>query len=85
MARQTYKTLGVGGDGLNYRLVQPYPDRELNEHRAQAPERVDAVFPVELHRLLRSALPVPLVFLLDLLHQGLERTHPLDLAALLDG
>lgn len=65
-------------------MVQPYPDRELDEHRTQAAERVDPILAVELHRLLRSALSVALVFLLDLLHQRLERAHRLDLATLLD-
>lgn len=84
MARETDKALRVGRDGLDDRLVQPYPDWELNEHRAQAAQRVDAVLSIELHRLLRRALPVSLVLVLDLLHERLERAHGLDLATLLD-
>ena len=85
MTRQADQTLGIGWNGLNDRLVQPDPYRELDEHRAQASQRIDAVLTVELHRLLGRALPVALVLFLDLLHQGLERAHRLDLAALLDG
>ena len=84
MSRKTYKALRVGRNSLDDRLVQSYPDRELNEHRAQAAQRVDPTLSIELHRLLRRPLTVSLVFVLDLLHERLEHAHGLDLAALLD-
>ena len=83
MARQAYETLRVGGNSLNDRLVKTNPDGKLNEHRTQAAKRVNTLFPVELHGLLRSSLPIALMLLLDLLHHGLKRAHGLDLAALL--
>ena len=64
-------------------MVQPYPDRELDEHGTETAERVHALLPVQLHRLLRGALPVALVAILNLLHLRLERAHRLYLAALL--
>ncbi len=84
MARETDKAFRVGRNGLDDRLVQPYPDWELNKHRTQASQRIDAMLSVELHRLLGRALPVTLVLVLNLLHERLECAHALDLATLLD-
>ncbi len=50
-------------------------DRDLEEHRKAAHERVGLFLPVELHHLLLERLPVTLVLLLQLLHLGLERLH----------
>ena len=83
MSRQADETLRVGWNSLYYRLVQPDPYRELNEHWSQTAEWVDTLLAVELHRLLGRALPVAFVLVLDLLHHGLESAHRLDLAALL--
>ena len=41
------------------------------------------MLPVELHRFLRCLLPVVLIALLDVFHQGLQLSHRLDLPALL--
>ena len=38
---------------------------------------------IELHRFLRGLLPVALVTLLDILHEGLTSAHGFDLPALL--
>ena len=84
VARESDEAFRVGRNSLYDRLVQPYPDRKLDEHRAQTAQRVDAMLTVELHRLLRSPLPVTLVLVLDLLHERLESAHGLNLAALLD-
>ena len=83
MARQPDKTLRVRRNSLYDRLVQPYPDRELNEHRTQTAKRVNTLLAVELHRFLGGALPIALVLVLDLLHHRLECAHRLDLATLL--
>ena len=84
VARKPDKAFRVGRHGLEYRLIQPYPDWELDEHGAETAERVDALIFVQLHRLLRGALPVALVAILNLLHLRLQRAHRLYLAALLD-
>ena len=83
MARQPNKTLRVRRNSLDNRLIQTYPDRELNEHRTQTAKRVNTLLAVELHRLLGRPLPIALVLVLNLLHHGLECAHCLDLAALL--
>ena len=82
MARQANEAFRVRWNGLDDRLIQTYPDRELNEHRAQTAKRVNTLFAVELHRLLGRALPIAFVLVLDLLHHRLESAHGLDLATL---
>ena len=82
--RQPYEAFWIGRHGLEYRLIQAYPDGELDEHGAETAERVDALLPVEFHSLLGGALTVALVALLNFLHLRLERAHRLYLAALLD-
>ena len=77
------EAFGIGRDCLYDGLVKSDPDGELYKHRAEAAERIDAMLFIELHRLPRGLLPVVLVSLLDLLHQGLKRGHGLYLAALL--
>ena len=83
--RQFHQVLRVTRHRLTNRLKQANPDRELNEHRAKASQRVYAVFLVHLHRLLRNALPVVLVLRLNLFHQWLQAVHRLDLPALFYG
>ena len=83
--RQPDEAFGIGRNGLDDSLVKPDPYRELYEHRAETAERIDAMLFVEPHGLLRGFLPVALVALLDILHQGLKRAHRLDLPALLYG
>ena len=83
MPREADQAFWSRGQRLQDALVQADPDGELDEHRAEAAQRVYAVFTVEPHRLLRLALPVIAVFGLNLLHLGLQRGHRFELAALL--
>ena len=83
--RQTHQTLRGRWQSAENRLIEAYPDGELDEHRSQASNRVHTVVAVELHRLLGDARLVALVPLLDLLELRLKGAHSLDLAALLHG
>ena len=80
--RQSHEAFRIGRYCLDDRLVQSDPDGELYEHRSETAQRVDAMLPVELHRFLRCLLPVVLIALLDVFHQGLQLSHRLDLPAL---
>ena len=82
MAGQPNKALRRGGQGLNDRLEQAYPYRELDEQRAEAAYWVDAVCLIDLHRPAREFLPVVLVPLLQRLEFRLEGGHLQHLAAL---
>ena len=57
------------------RLPEPDEDRQLDQGRQAASQRVDPVLLVEGHGLPALLLLVVLVFLLDLLEQGLEVLH----------
>ena len=56
-------------------VEQAEEDRDLQEHRKAAHQRVGLLLPVELHHLFLERLPVTLVLLLQLLDLGLERLH----------
>ena len=56
-------------------LKKTYPDGHLNEHGAQASQGVDSMLLVKSHGLLRHALPIIGVLLLDLFEQWLELGH----------
>ena len=83
MARKADQAFRSRGQRLQDASVQANPDGELDEHRAEAAQRVYTVFTVEPHRLLRLAPPVLAVFGLNLLHLGLQRGHRFELSALL--
>ena len=57
-SRQAYQGLGLGGNRLEDRLVEADPYGKLDEHGPQAAEWVYALLFVDLHGLLREALPV---------------------------
>ncbi len=75
VAGQANEALWVRRHCLQDCLVKADPNRELNEHRSQATQRIDAVVLVQTHRLLGRPLLVVFVLCLDLLHQRLERAH----------
>ena len=81
---QPHKAFRIGRDGLDDSLVKPNPDGELYEHRPETAQRIDSMLFIESHRFLRSLLPVVLIALLDVFHQGLQLGHRLDLSTLLD-
>ncbi len=72
---QADEALGIRRHRLQDRLVQADPNRELDEHRSQATQRVDSVVLVQAHRLLGCPLLVVFVLCLDLLHQRLKCAH----------
>lgn len=75
LLREVHQALRVLGQRLDDGLVQPYPDGQLHHHRAQAPDRVDALFLVQPHGLLGDLLRVLAVLLTDLLDLWLEPGH----------
>ena len=75
LLRKINEPLRVLGQRLDDRLVQPYPDRQLHDHRAQAPDRVHTLLLVQPHRLLGDLLRVLAVLLTDLLDLRLQPGH----------
>ena len=62
-------------DRQQQHLVQRVEDRDLDQRRQAARERIDLLRLVQRHDLLLLALLVVLVAFLDRLHLGLDRTH----------
>ena len=60
---------------MNDRLIKRDEDRELDDQRQTAAQRVDAILAVEAHLFLRQLLAVVLVFLLQLLQLRLKLLH----------
>ena len=70
----------VGGEGddtrgADERLVEGEQERQLDQERQAAAELVDAVLPIERHRLFRDLLAIALVLPLQLAHEGLHPLH----------
>ena len=82
MAGQADEPVGRGRQRLENGLVQPDPNGELYDQRAQTPYRINAVLLVHPHGFLRYPLPVLGVALLYLLYPRLKLGHCLQLAAL---
>ena len=62
-------------DGLIEHAVKAEKDRDLNDHRKAAAERIDAILFVELHRLLIHPLRIIFVLLPELVHDRRKLGH----------
>ena len=56
-------------------VVKPEEDRNLDHHRQAAGHRIDAVLLIERHRLLRDALAIVAMLLLQLFDLRLQLLH----------
>ncbi len=62
-------------DGLIEHAVKAEKDRDLNEHRQAAAERIDAILLVELHRLLIHPLRIIFILFAQLVHDRRKLGH----------
>ena len=82
LVRQSHQVFGIVEQGQDEDAEQADQDGHLDNQRPQAPDGVDAAFPIKPHGFLGRALPVAGVTLLDLAHPGLQRGHGAHLAQL---
>ena len=75
LVRKIHQVFRVVEQRLYQHPEQPDENRHLHDERPQAAYRVHAALPVQPHRFLRYALPVPGVPFLYLAHLGLQPGH----------
>lgn len=85
MARQVRETVWGAGKRLPDGLIEAYPNRELDENRAKATQRVEPRLPINLQRLLRLFLPVAGMLGLDLFQPRRQLPHLFGVLGLFDG